>query len=257
MAIDVRCGECGASLRFRDDALGKRAKCTKCRAVVEIRPDRQASESDRTEPRDEFAEVAAVAVSRNSKRTFRPTPHSESAAASVRQAPKPVAVASDGQTLLGVRLRLRLIVLAVLLVPIVVSSHRPLPERLLACVIPLTVTGMYRTAKIRGDRFTTQVHVAFFPVKTQRCNLRGVTHIDTRYGHDGSGWGTMVIFGPIQAIFGRIFEFLLPSIGGPYQIQLVTAKGRELTAWQGTQETEFRRIVELLQSVTQAELRAV
>ncbi|HET6323163.1 MAG TPA: hypothetical protein VFG04_00580 [Planctomycetaceae bacterium] len=159
--------------------------------------------------------------------------------------------------MLGVRLRVRIVVLVLLLVPIVVASRRSLLERLWACVIPLSVTGMYRTSKIRGDRFTTQFHIAFFPVTTQRCNLRGVTHIDTHYGHEGSGWGTMVLFGAIQAIFGRIFEFLLPSIGGPYRISLVTARGRELTAWQGTTEAEFRRIVELLQSVTQAELRAV
>jgi hypothetical protein len=32
-------------------------------------------------------------------------------------------------------------------------------------------------------------------------------------------------------VFGWIFEFLVPALGGPYQIHLITAKGRELVAW--------------------------
>jgi hypothetical protein len=154
-------------------------------------------------------------------------------------------------------MRVRIIVLVVLLVPIVVASRRPLPERLLACVVPLTLTGMYRTSKIRGDRFTTQFHLAFFPVSTKRCNLRGVTHINTKFGHEGSGWGTFLLFGPMQVVFGHVFDFLMPSIGGPYQIHLVTAKGRELTAWQGTTEAEFRRVLDLLLTHTNAEQRSV
>jgi len=259
MAIVVRC-DCGAVLKFRDDALGKRARCTKCRGIVEIRPEsqsRQAREAADTEFRDEFAEVASVAASRNNKRTFRPNPSPAAVVPVESRESKTVEEPSDQRVLLGVRLRVRIVVLVLLLVPIVVASRRSLPERLLACVVPLTVTGMYRTSKIRGDRFTTHFHLAFFPVTTQRCNVRGVTHINTRYGHVGSGWGTVILFGPLQALFGRLFDFLMPSIGGPYQIHLVTAKGRELTAWQGTTETEFRRVLDLLLSVTHAELRAV
>ncbi|HEV8001306.1 MAG TPA: hypothetical protein VGP63_15570 [Planctomycetaceae bacterium] len=260
MAIVVRCGDCGAMLKFRDDALGKRAKCTQCRRVVEIRPEsqsRQAQESGDTEFREEFAEIAPVAVSRNNKRTFRPNPSPAAAVPVESRESKPVEEPSDQRIVLGVRLRVRIVVLVLLMVPIVFASRRSLPERLLACVVPLTVTGMYRTSKIRGDRFTTHFHLAFFPVTTQRCNVRGVTHINTRYGHEGSGWGTLVLFGPMQVIFGRLFDFLMPSIGGPYQIQLTTAKGRELTAWQGTTEAEFRRVLDLLLSVTRAELRSM
>jgi hypothetical protein len=38
MSIIVRCAGCGASLKCRDEALGKRAKCPKCGQVVQIRP---------------------------------------------------------------------------------------------------------------------------------------------------------------------------------------------------------------------------
>jgi hypothetical protein len=87
--------------------------------------------------------------------------------------------------------------------------------------------------------------------------VRGVTFINAKYGHVGSGWGTVVLFGPLQAIFGRLFDFLMPSIGGPYQIYLVTAKGRELTAWQGSAEPQFRTVLDLLLGLTHAELRSM
>ena len=34
MAIVVRCDECGALLKCRDAALGKKVKCTRCRGIV-------------------------------------------------------------------------------------------------------------------------------------------------------------------------------------------------------------------------------
>ncbi len=257
MTIIVRCSDCGASLKFRDDALGKRAKCTKCGRVVEIRPDGEAApahERDDAEFLGNLAEVSTRAASPGKRRAVKSDPQPESALVSE---PKPVKDKADDQILLGVRLPVRIGVLVLLLVPVVLASRGSLPQRLLACIVPLIVTGTYRTSKIRGDRFTTRFHLAFVPVTSHRCNLRGVTFINAKYGHEGSGWGTVILFGPLQAIFGRLFDFLMPSIGGPYQIHLVTAKGRELVAWQGFQEPQFRSILDLLLSLTHAELRSM
>ena len=257
MAIVVRCSDCGALLKFRDDALGKRAKCTKCGRVVEIRPDgepSQARERDDADFLDDLSEASTRAASSGKRRAVRANSQAESAATSE---PKPVKDRADEQVLLGVRLPLRIVVLVLLLVPVVFASSRALPQRLLACIVPLIVTGTYRTSKIRGDRFTTRFHLAFVPVTSHRCNLRGVTFINAKYGHEGSGWGTVVLFGPLQAIFGRLFDFLMPSIGGPYQIHLVTAKGRELVAWQGHAEPQFRSMLDLLLGLTHAELRSM
>jgi hypothetical protein len=257
MAIVVRCSDCGALLKFRDDALGKRAKCTKCRRVVEIRPEgepRQARENDDADVFDNLAEASPAAASPGERRAFKPSPQPESAATSE---PKSVKYSAGDQILLGVRLPLRIVVLVLLLVPIVLAPSRGLPQRLMACIVPLILTGTYRTSKIRGDRFTTRFHLAFVPVTSHRCNLRGVTIINAKYGHEGSGWGTVVLFGPLQALFGRLFDFLMPSIGGPYQIHLVTAKGRELVAWQGSKEPQFRSTLDLLLGLTRAELRSM
>src|ERR1700726_3352837 len=159
MAIVVRCSDCGALLKFRDDALGKRAKCTKCGRVVEIRPEselRQAEENGDTDFLDNLAEASTAAASPGERRAFKPSPQPESAATSE---PKPVKDHADEQILLGVRLRVRIAVLVLLLVPVILASRRGLPERLMACIVPLILTGTYRTSKIRGDRFTTRFHL--------------------------------------------------------------------------------------------------
>ena len=257
MAIVVRCSECGALLKFRDDALGKRAKCTKCRRIVEIRPDGEPSpahENDNAGFLGDLPEASTSVASPGKRRGVEANPQAESAETNE---PKPVKNRADEQILLGVRLRVRFAVLVLLLVPIVLASRRSLPERLLACIVPLILTGTYRTSKIRGDRFTTRFHLVFWPVSSHRCNLRGVVFINAKYGHEGSGWGTVVLFGPLQALFGRLFDFLMPSIGGPYQIHLITAKGRELVAWQGHVEAQFRTMLDLLLDLTHAELRSM
>ena len=250
MSIVVRCPECGALLKFRGEALGKRAKCTKCNSIVQIVP---ASESRKGD-----ADEAAV---------FRDSPPAGSDLPPAEQIATPAPVeavanratadeATDGHTLLAARRRLRIIILVLLFLPIALAIHVNLLTRLLSCFFPLLLLGTYRTSRIRGDRFTTRFYLAFVPIVTKRCNLRGVTFLDVKYGHEGSGLWTFVLFGPFQMVFGWLFDFLIPTIGGPFQIDLTTATGRELPAWRGVDQPKFRSTLDLLTSLTGAEIRA-
>ncbi len=151
-------------------------------------------------------------------------------------------------------IRLRLIVLAVLLIPIFFASRMNLVWMLLSCVLPLALTGTYRTAQVEGDWLRTQFHFAFVPLKPERCKLPAVVYIDTKY-NQGTGWGTLVLFGPLQYIFGFIFDWLIPALGGAYEIYVITAKGRELCAWQGNSQADYEANLELLRNHSGAEIR--
>jgi hypothetical protein len=249
MTIVVRC-DCGATLKFRDDALGKRGRCTQCQAVVEVRPERR--------PREEAVDQEAGAAGRTdggaAVRSRRPAKRAAGAEAVVDE-PVSFAGRADVRSVLGVRLGVRVALLIVMLLPILLATPRPLSERLIACFVPLLLTGTFRTSRIRGERFISRFHFAFVPVVSRRCHLRGVSYISAKYGYEGSGLGTFILFGPMQVILGRVFDFLMPSIGGPYQIHLITAKGRELVAWQGYDEPQFRKMLDLLMRMTKAELR--
>jgi hypothetical protein len=172
---------------------------------------------------------------------------------------KPVIEDSDTSIRLGARPRVQVVILALLLMPVVlVLLHRhDFFRGLLSCIVPLLLTGTYRTSAIRGDRFVTRFHVAFFPIVTERCNLRAVTFINAKFGWDGPGIGTILLFGPSQWVFGWLFEFLIPALGGPYQIHLITAKGRELVAWRGFVDSHFHKTLDLLIGLTNAEVRSM
>lgn len=154
-----------------------------------------------------------------------------------------------------VKLQPRLWVLGVLLLPILLVPHLPWWVRLCACFLPMALTGSYRISSINGDKFRTQFFFAYFPLKPQKCNLPGVIYVETKYNSTSSGMWTFLLLGPLQFVFGFIFDMLIPALGGAYEIWLVTAKGREIAAWQGFNQEQFEANVALLEARSGAEVR--
>lgn len=152
-------------------------------------------------------------------------------------------------------LTLRLSVLAVLLLILVVASRFSIPTILAGSLFPLFLTGTYRVSEIAGEKFSTQFHLAFIPLKKERCRLPAVMFIHTTFQANQTGCLTFVLFGPMQWLFGMVFDRLIPSVGGPYEIWLETAKGRELMAWKGYDQSQFESNRDLLRNHTQAEVR--
>ncbi len=256
MSIIISCEHCGATLKLRDDARGKKVKCPKCQSVARIAAERLADAGTGDDDSAFLGSVETVAAQEPSKvdrASASPTLRKEAAPRI-----EPGADEKDlERKLMTARPAVRVVVLVLLLVPIVLASRLSVVERLLSCFVPLMLTGTYRISTIRGDKFATRFFFAFYPVVTRRCKLPGVVALNVKYGHVGSGMGTFLLFGPAQMIFGRIFDFLMPAIGGPYQIHLVTAKGRELVAWQGFGDAEFQSTLDLLIGLTNAEVRSV
>jgi len=255
MSIVVRCDHCGASLKFRDENRGKKAKCPKCQGIVPI----VAREKSATTGDDDAAfpgglDAAATNVRSQHTRPTKPVSQQESAATEEPSADEEIIPAKP---LMTARPAVRAVVLIVLLIPIFIASRFSMLERLMSCFVPLMLTGTYRISTIRGGKFATRFYLAFYPVVTGRCKLQSVVALNVKYGHVGSGMGTLLLFGPAQMIFGRIFDFLMPAIGGPYQIHLVTAKGRELVAWQGFSDSKFESTLDMLIRMTNAEVRSV
>ena len=151
-------------------------------------------------------------------------------------------------------LRIRLPLLVVLLVPVFFSSMS-MTFRLLACVMPTMLAGTFRISSIRGEWLTTRLYLGFIPVLRHKCRLTAVEHVGTKYGGSSPGFGTFMLFGPIQYMFGYVFDFLIPAIGGPFELWLETAKGREFIVWQGYSQYHFEKNLALLQNQTGASVR--
>lgn len=150
----------------------------------------------------------------------------------------------------------RLIILAILLAPLLIVPGLDLWARLLSAIMPLILTGTFRISRIVDTRFEMRPFFAFIPLPQQKCKLATVGFIETNYGADQPGMWTFILFGPLQFVMGWVFDYLIPSLGGPFEIWLVTAKGREIKAWQGHNQTYFDANLRLLQKHTTAEMRS-
>jgi hypothetical protein len=152
-------------------------------------------------------------------------------------------------------LPLRIVALVVLVIPVWLIPGWPLQVRFFSMIMPLIFTGTYRISRIVETKFETQFFFAFIPFPMQKCKLATVGYIETVYGNDQPGMWTFILFGPLQFIMGFVFNYLLPAFGGPFEIWLVTAKGKEIKAWQGHNQDFFDKNLKLLQTHTTAELR--
>ena len=129
-----------------------------------------------------------------------------------------------------IKVQPRLIALGILLLPILLVPRMPWYIRLMACFLPLALTGTYRISTIQGDKFRSQLFFAFIKLKPAKCNLQGVVYVETKFNDTTAGWGTFLLFGPLQYVFGIVFDMILPALGGAYEIWLITAKDREIVA---------------------------
>ena len=152
-------------------------------------------------------------------------------------------------------LAVRLGILAVMLVPLLIIPGLEWWARILSASMPLIFAGTFRISKIIETRFETRFYFAFIPFPLHKCKLATVGTIETTYGSSQPGIWTFIIFGPLQFVLGWIFDFLIPALGGPLEIWLITAKGREIKAWQGFSQDYFDANLKLLQEHTTAELK--
>ena len=157
---------------------------------------------------------------------------------------QPVAKPKNRVLVLGI------VMLALLFVPYLFWWVR------IALMIPaLIMAGTYRNSSIKDDKFHSQFFFAFIPLKPQKCNLPGVMYIETKYNAVGYVPNALPVLGPLQYLMGTFLDLMAPTLGGAYEIWIVTAKGREIAAWQGISQQHFDDNVALLKANTQAELR--
>jgi hypothetical protein len=98
--------------------------------------------------------------------------------------------------------------------------------------------------------------MGFLPVLRHKCKLAGVVYVGTKYGGSSPGFWTYILFGPLQWLLGFVFDMLIPAIGGPYELWLETAKGREFVVWQGYSQEVFEKNLDVLCQQTGAEIKS-
>ena len=144
------------------------------------------------------------------------------------------------------RIRVRCVLLVALVIPALISGMSIL-EKIAACAFMTVLVGSYRQSQITEERFRTRLVVCFWPLPLKSCKLKRVVAVETKL-EDRASWGTFFLFGLGQWLLSRIFDRLLPWLGGDYQIWLRQPKEKRLIAWQGCKEDDFHENLQLLKS---------
>jgi hypothetical protein len=153
------------------------------------------------------------------------------------------------------KLRNRFIALGIMVIPVLFAYRIGVVWQLASCIVPVILTGTYREAHLEGDWFHTQFYMGFIPISRDRCKLPAVVNIVTTYGSNRAGWGTFFLLGPAWVLFSWLCDYLIPALGGTYEIWLETAKGKEILAWTGNGEEHFQQNLEYLRTRTGADVR--
>jgi hypothetical protein len=150
------------------------------------------------------------------------------------------------------RLRLRIVLFVILIIPALIGSTL-WSTKLCAVAMVAFLVGTYRQSLISGAEFHTNMAILFVPLSTKTMKLKFVATIETSLERRAGLW-TFFLFGPTFMVFSWIADFLLPWIGGAYGLTLVSGKGKRVHAWQGNNEDDFQKNLAMLKNATGAEV---
>lgn len=154
------------------------------------------------------------------------------------------------------RVRVRLVVLAALVVFILLGNPAWHTALVFAVSMALLL-GTFPRTRFNETMLEREFLAMFIPVHAKQwqfdqfeCILTGLEErsmfMDILFG--GSFGGCLgALFMPV---FERIFDSLMPWLGGDYKIWLQTHAGDRVLVWQGNGEHRFRTNLELLEKNT-------
>jgi hypothetical protein len=109
--------------------------------------------------------------------------------------------------------------------------------------------GTYRRARLNNGWFERWMVVMFIPMKVKRWQLERFIQIETVW-EEGMHVGWALVIGPAMWLWARLFDLIIPWMGGEYQLRLRHAKGGPVLVWQGNSEANFHANLEILKANT-------
>jgi hypothetical protein len=137
----------------------------------------------------------------------------------------------------------------VALVAFISIGHSSWINRLAFAVWTAFFLGSYRVARFNEGWFERRMVFLFVPLKLKRWQLEKFTQIETVW-HEGMHIGWSFLLGPFLWLWYRLFDLLVPWIGGEYQIRLRHSKGGPVLVWQGNSDANFEANLALLKANT-------
>jgi hypothetical protein len=136
----------------------------------------------------------------------------------------------------------------VLLAGLALTGHSSWPMKLLFIASMAFLLGTFREAWIGEGRFMRRMSFAFVPGRVRSWPLERFVEIEAKWtGGVGIEWS--LLMGACNWMPWRTFDWLLPWLGGEYELRLRGAKLRVLV-WQGNSDANFKANLQALEAAT-------
>ena len=112
--------------------------------------------------------------------------------------------------------------------------------------------GSFRMARINGDQFERRFVLMFVPQPWKRWPMERFVAIETRYA-DESAISTIlpiVVLNIWLIVWSAAFDWLIPWLGGGYELRLRSVKGGHVLVWKGNSDANFQANLVLLETAT-------
>lgn len=161
-------------------------------------------------------------------------------------------IGEDGQVLEPQRrVRLRVISLATL-VGFVCIGPAPWYQKLLFALSMLLIFGAYPVIVVTEKYIEQTIIVGFYPAHRKRWKLREFTAVETEMEQRiTETFGLLVLFFWVFWLLFRIFDFLMPWMGGNYKLYLRQFDDERLLIWQGNNDADYETNRDILEDAVQ------
>lgn len=163
-----------------------------------------------------------------------------------------VGTGDDGLVLEPQRwIRARVIALAAL-VGFVSIGPAPWYQKLLFALSMLLIFGAYPIIVVTERHIEQTIVVGFYPVYKKRWKLRDFTAVETEMEQRlTETFGLLVLFFWVFWLLFRIFDYVMPWMGGNYKLYLRQFDDERLLIWQGNNDADYEVNRDILEDAVQ------
>jgi hypothetical protein len=143
------------------------------------------------------------------------------------------------------------LVVFVLLIAFILIGGAPWYQQASFVASMCFLLGTFPNAQLTSEHLQSNYVVCFLPVHKKRWPLSEFVRIETDIEQRiVQSWGILVLFFWSLWLMFRMFDYLMPWLGGDYKLWLRTYGDERLLVWQGNSESHFEGNLRALEEAT-------
>ena len=155
--------------------------------------------------------------------------------------------AEDGVYMVPVQNRKRRAIIFGIVVVFILIGQAPLHKQLFFDLTVGLIIGSYPILIVREKTIEQQIYLFFFKAHTKSWKLRDFVGVEAEMeSRLMDQYGCLIVVFFWWALLWRLFDFLMPWIGGTYKLYLREYNDEKMLIWQGSNERDYEANLALL-----------